>query len=325
MPKSVRPWLTVAVATLGVGVMPVASTQSVSKSELRVENTAATRTVTQSPLQYYPEVLTRSLTNAGHLAGEYFDDPLPVVRAIADSQHRAVVGVLRAAAELDPEAFAHATFSAMNQPVASLGRVVGSGEPFQTGSSLLVRLAVPAASGVLAGGASAAEVVDAATDLDPVRVATGLVNLPARTVDGLLNGRVDGQHDEYFGLLGSVVEAPVSDELSGPVDYLIHSLRDIGDMVAAPPSETTALAEPAAAPDLDDPTPAVQADAGTDDAPADEHPTRRAESRDGGGPSDDDKRTPARAGATARHRDDAAATPRTPRHPRGTATDGASA
>ncbi len=287
MPKIVRPWVTAGVAAIGVGIVVVAP-PSAPKHQVQTENSAVVQEETHSPLQYYPEVLSRSLTNGRRLVDEYLEDPLPVVRAIADNQHRAVTDILRSAAELDPKAFAHAVGAAASQPVASLGRVVASGEPVRTANSLLVRLTLPAASGVLAGGAGAAEVADAVTDLDPVRVADGLVNLPARTVDGLLNGHVDGQPDEYFGLLGSVVEAPVSEDISGPVDYLIGSLRDIGDMIAAPPSHAAAPADPPLALDVAASAPDVPADGG--DAPALTPPAGRTEHRDADAAADDDAR-----------------------------------
>ncbi|OKH69526.1 hypothetical protein EB72_27215 [Mycobacterium sp. SWH-M1] len=274
MPKVVRPWLTVGVAALGIGAI-VAAPSSAPKGEVRIANSAIVQHETQGPLQYYPDVLSRSLTNARRLVAEYLEDPLPVVRAVADNQHRGVTEVLRAAADLDPEAFAQAVLSAVNQPVASLGRVVARGEPVRTANSLLVRLALPAASGVLAGGAGVADVVDAATDLDPVRVAGGLVNLPARTMDGLLNGRVDGERDEYFSLLGAVVEAPLSDQISGPVDYLIGSLQDIGDTIAAPSSDADALTHTAAPPEV-----ASAAPAADEEAPAPRPRSTRTQRRD---------------------------------------------
>ncbi|MBX7450406.1 hypothetical protein GR927_20680 [Mycolicibacterium sp. 3033] len=279
MPKVVRPWLTAGVAVIGAGAIAVAPSSS-PQGQVRVENSAVVQNPTHSPLQYYPDVVSRSAANAGHLVDEYLAQPLPIVSAIADNQHRAVVEVLRAAAELDPEAFAHAVFAAANQPVETLARVVGSGEPFGTANSMLVRLTMPAASGVLAGAAGATEIVDAAADLDPVRVAGGLINLPARTADGLLNGRVGSGHDEYFGLLGSVVEAPVSEDISGPVDYLIHSLQDIGDTIAvpAPQNDTVAGAAPAHVLDAP-PTPAAE-DKDADDSPSAERPSRPATSRD---------------------------------------------
>lgn len=262
MPKSVRPWLTAAVAIVGVGAVSVAPLEPAAKSEVRVENAAVLVDEAPSPFEYYPQVLQRSASNADDLVREYLADPLPIVRAIADNQNRALADVVDAAAALDPGAFVRAVVAAVSQPVAGLVKVVGSGEPFETASSMLVRLALPVVSGVLAAGAAMTDVVKAFADLDLVNAVSGLLNVPGRIADGLLNGRVDGQHDEYFGLLGKVVEAPVSEQISGPVDYLIHSLQGIGDTISSSaPASPTPVAGPAVVPDLGSPTVTVTAPA----------------------------------------------------------------
>ena len=282
MPKSVRPWLTAAVAIAGVGAISLAPLEPAAKTDVRVENTAVLVDQSPSPFEYYPQVLQRSASNANDLVDEYLADPLPVVRAIADNQNKALADAVTAAAELDPGAFVHAVVAAVSQPVTGLVKVVGSGEPFETASSMLVRLALPVVSGVLAAGAAMADVAKAFAHLDVVNAVSGLLNVPGRVADGLLNGRVDGQHEEYFGLLGKVVEAPVSEQISGPVDYLIHSLQGIGDTIAssapAPAPASTPVAGPAVAPDLgspavtatpDDPDPAApQVTTTDDDGPA---------------------------------------------------------
>ncbi|KMO84680.1 hypothetical protein BST22_17835 [Mycolicibacterium chubuense] len=272
MPKSVRPWLTAAVAIVGVGAVSVAPLEPAAKSDVRVENAAVLVEKAPSPFEYYPQVLQRSASNADDLVREYLADPLPIVRAIADNQNRALADVVDAAAALDPGAFVRAVVAAISQPVTGVVKVVGSGEPFETASSMLVRLALPVVSGVLAAGAAMTDVVKAFADLDLVNAVSGLLNVPARIADGLLNGRVDGQHDEYFGLLGKMVEAPVSEQISGPVDYLIHSLQGIGDTISSSaPASPTPVAGPAVVPDLGSPTVTVTAPA-ADREPADPEP-----------------------------------------------------
>ncbi|KRE33529.1 hypothetical protein ASG82_20730 [Mycobacterium sp. Soil538] len=279
MPKSVRPWLTAAVAIAGVGAVSLAPLEPAAKPDVRVENTAVLVDEPLSPFEYYPQVLQRSVSNANDLVREYLADPLPVVHAIADNQNKALADVVEAAAALDPGAFVHAVVAAISQPVTGLVKVVGSGQPFETASSMLVRLALPVVSGVLAAGAAMADVVKAFADLDLVNAVSGLLNVPGRIADGLLNGRVDGQHDEYFGLLGKVVEAPVSEQISGPVDYLIQSLQGIGDTIASSGPAPSAMAGPAVLPDLgsttvtvtepaDDPEPAAPRTTTDDDGPS---------------------------------------------------------
>ncbi|MBI5341114.1 hypothetical protein EV589_3534 [Mycobacterium sp. BK558] len=310
MPKSVRPWLTAAVAIVGVGAVSVAPLEPAAKSEVRVENAAVLVDEAPSPFEYYPQVLQRSASNADDLVREYLADPLPVVRAIADNQNRALADVVDAAAALDPGAFVRAVVAAVSQPVAGLVKVVGSGEPFETASSMLVRLALPVVSGVLAAGAAMTDVVKAFADLDLVNAVSGLLNVPGRIADGLLNGRVDGQHDEYFGLLGKVVEAPVSEQISGPVDYLIHSLQGIGDTISSSaPASPRPVAGPAVVPDLgsptvtvtapaDDPEPAAPPAATDDDRPAAPASGRHHADEDQPAASDDaDASAPSTSGA----------------------------
>lgn len=306
MPNSVRPWLTATVTIVGVGVIAVAPLEPPAKSEVRVENTAVLVQTTPGPFEYYPQVVRRSLANADELVREYVADPLPVVRAIADNQSKAVADVVEAAAALDPGAFLHAVVAAIGQPMTGLVKVVGSGEPFETASSMLIRLAIPVVSGVLAAGAAVADVVKAFANLDVVNAVSGLINVPGRIADGLLNGRVDGQRDEYFGLLGKVVEAPVSEQISGPVDYLIQSLQDIGHTISASAPTPPALAGPAVVPDLGSATTTVTVAPSTHDrdssAPSGsadhDDPASAAESRPVGddrptAPQDDDTAAPA--------------------------------
>jgi len=250
MPKVVRPWLTTGLAIVGVAAGSAVPLPTIPKSDVRVENTAARVDAVSSPIQYYPQVLQRSLSNADSLLDEYMADPLPVVRAIADTQNQSFTEVVDAAVALDPVAFAHAVVATVGRPAASAARVVGSGEPFATAGSMMVRLTVPAVSGVLAAGTALADVAQAGSDLDVVHGVSALINVPGRVADGVLNGQVDGQHEQYFGLLGKVVEAPVSEEISGPVDYLIRSLHGIGDTISSPGQHTVPAAEATSTPDL---------------------------------------------------------------------------
>jgi hypothetical protein len=203
-----------------------------------------------SPIQYYPQVLQRSVANAESLLDEYLADPLPVVRAIADTRNQSFKEVVDAAVALDPVAFTHAVVATVGRPAASAARVLGSGEPFTTAGSLLVRLTVPAVSGVLAAGTALADVAQAGSDLDVVHGVSALINVPGRVADGVLNGQVDGQHEQYFGLLGKVVEAPVSEDISGPADYLIRSLQGIGDTISSPGRESVPAAASATTSDV---------------------------------------------------------------------------
>ncbi|MCV7151280.1 hypothetical protein [Mycolicibacterium pyrenivorans] len=113
---------------------------------------------------------------------------------------------------------------------------MSTGEPLETAVGFLVRLALPLVSGVFAAGAAVGDVAEALFDLDIVGAVNAATNIPARIVDGFLNGVVDGETHAYYGFVDPVFEAPVVDQLTGPVTFLIESLQDIGETISSSPS-----------------------------------------------------------------------------------------
>ncbi|ABM12758.1 MULTISPECIES: hypothetical protein [Mycolicibacterium] len=234
MPNSIRPWVTAGVAVVGVGVIAVAPLEPVTPRTGIQITSAALELAAAAPFDYYPRVVSRSLANAGDRLGEYLAAPLPIVRAVADNQYEAFAELVNAVGAGDVAAVLRAVVRAIATPVVNLAKVAGSGEPFRTVAGVIARLALPVVSGALAAGAGVADVVEALLDLDLVAAFNAVTNLPARIVDGLLNGRVDGVDDTYYGLLTPAIEAPVVDQLTGPVEFLIDSLQDIGDTISSP-------------------------------------------------------------------------------------------
>ena len=293
MQRSVRPWITAGVAILGASVVAVAPLEPVPHSEMRVENAALELSAAPNPFQYYPQVVMRSFTNAGDRLSQYFSDPLPIAQAIIDNQHDALADIVDAAARLDPVALVRAILRAFAQPVVNLVKVFGTGEPFDTAASLLVRLALPVVGGAFAGGTAIGDAIKALLDLDVVGAISAALNIPARVVDGMLNGRIDGVTEDNFGLLTPVVDAPVAEQLTGPVDFLIDSLQNIGDTIStSPPS---AMGPVAQIPDLSAPaitlpatpeSPAAQDDPATEPAPRDSDSGDAPEPRDADSDSD---------------------------------------
>jgi hypothetical protein len=261
MPRSVRPWATASIAIVGtsaIALAPMEFPDTALPADVQVTNTAVQLNATPTPFEYYPQMLKRSLGNAGDRIAEYLADPLPIVRAIAENQNHAFAEVAAAAADLDPVAFARAVIVAIAQPIVNVARVFGTGQPFEAAAGMPLRVALPFVSGLIAAGSSVADAVHALLRLDVTGAASTLANSPGRVADGVLNGRVDGVSGDFFGLLSPVEEAPVSDRLTGPVSFLIHSLQEMGDAIA-PHAPMTALADPAAAPDLAAPTVTVHA------------------------------------------------------------------
>ncbi|WP_067963506.1 hypothetical protein [Mycobacterium sp. NAZ190054] len=256
--------MTTGVAVVGVGVIAVAPLEpSPAFTDVRVTNSAVDLTAAPNPFEYYPQVVMRSLANAGDRLREYLAAPLPIVDAVADNQYAALAVIGDAVGDEDVVAVLEAVVGALTTPVLNLAKVVGSGEPYRTAASVIVRLALPIASGVVAAGSGTVDVGEALLDLDVVGAFGAATNIPARIVDGFLNGRVDGVDDTYHGLLTPVVEAPVADQVTGPVAHLIDSLQEIGGTIAGPSAEgvgATELPNPGAggAPGpRDEPTPTV--------------------------------------------------------------------
>ena len=284
---------------MGAGVIAVVPVEPVTTTEVRTASAAVQLTAAPNPFEYYPQVLGRSLSNAGDRLDEYFADPLPILAAIAGNQLRAFDSIVGAVVSLDPVAVVRAVLHAVTQPAVNLARVLSTGEPFATAASFLVRLALPVVSGVYAAGAAIGDAVEALFDLDIVGAVNAVINLPARIVDGFLNGFVDGENPSHTGLLDPVLGAPAADELTGPFAFLIKSLQEIGETTSTTPSPlstadalppvsqppapqtsvvTLAVAEPVeeAAPDAETPLEAEQeteTEAGIEDAEGPEDAT----------------------------------------------------
>ncbi len=302
VPKTIRPWVTSGIAVVGAGVIAVAPFEPLPPGDsIQITNSAVELTRKPAPFDYYPQVVMRSLENAGDRLSEYLAAPLPIVTAVIENQYAAIADIADAAENDDVVAVVDAVIRALAVPVVNLVKVAGSGEPFHMVASLIVRLALPIVSGVMAAASSVGDVVESLLDLDVVGAFSAATNLPARIIDGLLNGHVDATGDEYFGLLAPVTEAPVADQLTGPVSFLIESLQGIGDTISAPspigigedPATVPVLgaatvplpvAPPAEAPPppaAPTPEPPPQSD-NTDDPPA--GPTEAQEPSEPGGP-----------------------------------------
>lgn len=229
---------------MGAGVIAVAPVEPVPTTEVRTASAAVQLTAAPNPFEYYPLVLGRSLSNVGDRLDEYFADPLPILAAIAGNQLRAFDSIVGAVVSLDPVAVVRAVLHAVTQPAVNLARVLSTGEPFVTAASFLVRLALPVVSGVYAAGAAIGDAVEALFDLDIVGAVNAVINLPARVVDGFLNGFVDGETPSHTGLLDPVLSQPAADELTGPFAFLIKSLQEIGETISTPSPLSTADALP---------------------------------------------------------------------------------
>lgn len=278
---------------MGAGVIAVAPFEPLPPGDtIRITNSAVELDSAPGPLDYYPQVVMRSLENASDRLGEYLTAPFPVVTAVVESQYDSLADIVDAVEDGDVVEAVNAVLRAIALPVTNLVKVVGSGQPFEMAASLIVRLALPIVSGVIAAGSTVVDVVESLVDLDVVGAVSAATNLPARILDGFLNGRADAVSDEYFGFLAPVTEEPVRDQLTGPVSFLIESLQDIGDTIAAPGPigdrpDVAAQGAPATPPiEPESDSPAASTDRGnSDDTP----PEPKSPDREGEAPSDSDE------------------------------------
>lgn len=305
---------------MGAGVIAVAPFEPLPPGDtIRITNSAVELDSVPGPLDYYPQVVMRSLENASDRLGEYLTAPFPVVTAVVESQYDSLADLVAAVEDGDAVEIVDAVIRAIAQPVTNLVKVVGSGQPFEMAASLIVRLALPIVSGVIAAGSTVVDVVESLLDLDVVGAVSAATNLPARILDGFLNGRADAVSDEYFGFLAPVTEEPVRDQLTGPVSFLIESLQGIGDTIAAPgpigdeadvPALGAAPATPSIEPEPDSPAPSTAPSSSDDtppepksvdresEEPPDPEESSEDEATDPGPAESDDEAAPASAEAT---------------------------
>lgn len=277
------------IAVAGAGVIAVAPFEPTPAGHtFRITNSAVELESSPKPTDYYPQMVMRSLENASDRLSEYLAAPFPIVTAVAGNQYASLTDIVDAVEDGDVVEIVDAAIRAIAIPVTNLVKVVGSGQPFEMTASLIVRLALPIVSGVIAAGSTVGDVVESLLDLDVIGAASAVTNLPARIVDGFLNGRVDGVSDDYYGILAPMAEEPVSDQLTGPVSFLIESLQDIGDTIAEPaspgddpgPRDLGAAAAPGPVePDADSLSPSTAAES-SDDSPAEPEPAEPSSDSD---------------------------------------------
>ena len=80
MRAGVRPYVTAGVALVGAGAIAVTPISPLP-ADVPMAQPAVQLAAIPSPLQLYPEVFLRSVSNAGALVQEYFADPFPIINA----------------------------------------------------------------------------------------------------------------------------------------------------------------------------------------------------------------------------------------------------
>jgi hypothetical protein len=232
-----RPVVTAGVALVGVGVVAV-SPIAPPPLDIAAAHAPVQLAAIPSPLQLYPQMVVRSLANAGVLLEQYFADPFPIIGATLENQAAAFADAVAAlqAGNID-EFFAAATdvvlqpFTSGGAAFAHLGALLS--QPFALEGFSVIAIS-PILSGIVATANAVGEVWDAITGLDLIGAVNAVLNIPARILDGVLNGVPGASFGIFDDLPGLLSPAdPNSDLPPGPIAVGISLDQDMG--AAIPP------------------------------------------------------------------------------------------
>ncbi|PRC45198.1 hypothetical protein C6A85_96370 [Mycobacterium sp. ITM-2017-0098] len=202
---------------------------------MRTAHSAVELVAIPSPFELYPQVFVNALKNAGMLAEMYFAHPFPITQAIIANQAAALSDAATALANGDGNAAFSAVIGAITQPFGIRDAALTYfNETFtQPGQELfypVVALA-PLVNGIVAVGVALRDVIEAVVTFDLIGLVNAIVNIPARIVDGVLNG---GYVEYSPGLL---TPGDPAFAVPGPIAALIDF--DQGTADAIPPWSST--------------------------------------------------------------------------------------
>jgi hypothetical protein len=236
-----RPYVTAGVALVGAGVIAV-SPIAPPPADVPAAHASVQLAAAPSPLQLYPQVVLQSLANAGALLDQYFADPFPIIGATLENQAAALADAVSALQTGDVDEFFAAAADVVLQPFKSGGAALSHlgallGQPFALEGLAIIAIS-PILSGVAATANAVAEVWDAITSLDLVGAVNAVLNIPARIIDGVLNGVPGASFGIFDNLPGLLSPAdPDSDLPPGPIAVGISLDQDMG--AAIPPRESS--------------------------------------------------------------------------------------
>ncbi|WP_178357365.1 hypothetical protein [Mycolicibacterium hippocampi] len=191
-----------------------------------------------SPLQLYPQVLVKSLTNVGGLFEQYFADPFPIIRATLANQAVAFEDALTSLQFGRLDEFFVAVADFVLQPLKSIGQGIGTVFSYfdllvsqPGGREYLFNVAFsPLLNGIAATGLAIADVFEAITTFDVIGLVNAVINIPARIIDGVLNGVPGAEFDHYPipGLLTTEETSPAP----GLISFAIFLDQSAGEAIA---------------------------------------------------------------------------------------------
>lgn len=285
-----RPYVTAGVALVGAGVIAVTPVAPAGAAEVPVMSPAVQLAAIPSPLQLYPQVFNTTLQNAGALLGQYFADPFPIIGATIENQAVGLEDAFTALQFGRFDEFFAAVADVVLEPFRSAGAALSYldailRQPYAMEGFFLIAIS-PVLSGIAATGNAIAEVFEAITTFDIVGLVNAVINIPARIIDGVLNG-VPGAS---FGILEDLpgLLSPLDSESyrpPGPIAVGIGLDQDMG--AAIPPRTPEATVDET--PEPDGATFALASDVSSEEPQAQEESVLDAwEGPDLSGAADDD-------------------------------------
>lgn len=240
MKSGIRPYVTAGVALVGAGAIAVTPVNAAA-TQTQVSHQAVQLAAIPSPLVLYPQVFLRSVSNAGALLEQYFADPFPIISATLSNMGVAFSDAVAALAFGTFDEFYSAAVDFVVEPFRSAGAALSHlgailAQPFAIEGFSIIAIS-PILSGFAATGKAIAEVFDAFTRLDLIGVVSAIINIPARIIDGVLNGVPGasfGIFEDLPGLLSPLGESGLP---PGPIAVGINLDQDMG--AAIPPREST--------------------------------------------------------------------------------------
>lgn len=232
------------VALVGAGVIAVAPVEP-PPTAARSVNASVHLAAIPSPLELYPQVFSTAFENTAALAAAYFADPFPLTRLTVRNQILALAEAVESLAAGDVGAAVGAVGDAIVQPFKT---VIGAFEYIdvlldQPGApeALFQIIFSPVLGGFAAAGVAIGEVIDAAVALDLVGLVNAVINIPARILDGVLNGGYGSPFGNFDTLPGLLTPLTVEGYLfPGPIALAINIDQDAADYIDEQAGQTAA-------------------------------------------------------------------------------------
>ncbi len=242
MLTAVRPCLSAGIALVGAGVIAVAPISPPPTASV-VASPAVQLTAIPSPLQLYPQVLETSLANVEAQFEDYFSEPFPIIGATLENYAQAFEDAVTALQFGRSDEFFVSVARIVLQPLRSIVLSTG-GLLYEIYGGLAENLfgaAIgPLLNGIAATGLAIADVFEAITTFDVIGLVNAVINVPARIIDGVLNGVPGtsfGSIDNLPGLLTPRFARPFSSGLITLLIRLDHNMgRAITPFSPFPPS-----------------------------------------------------------------------------------------